>query len=152
MDDIKTTAEAIEAAAMPRRREVHSDENAPQQDDLPEALTKKPVDAKSPAEWAYQRLILYIQNFEKMLENEEEIAMGFTDTGGGLLRIEGLGHFDPDIVTFFGKDQTGAKIQLVQHVSQLNVMLRAMPKENAEAEPRRIGFRLGEALEDDEKE
>jgi len=28
----------------------------------------------------------------------------------------------------------------------LNVLLRAMPKEKADAEPRRIGFRLAEAL------
>ena len=83
-----------------------------------------------------------------MLQNEEEIAMGFTDTGGGFLRIEGLGHFDPDIVTFYGTDQSGAKVQLVQHVSQLNVLLRAMPKQNEAEEPRRIGFRLAEALED----
>ena len=112
---------------------------------------KKPVEQKSPAEWAYQRLILYIQNFEKMLQKEEEIAMGFTDTGGGFLRIEGLGHFDPDIVTFYGTDQTGSKVQLVQHVSQLNVLLRAMPKQQDAEEPRRIGFRLAEALDEEDE-
>lgn len=149
MDDIKTTAEAAEAAAMPRRREVHCDETSGVQDEVPEAVAKKPVNQKSPAEWAYQRLILYIQNFEKMLENEEEIAMGFTDTGGGFLRIEGLGHFDPDIVTFFGTDQTGARVQLVQHVSQLNVLLRAMPKPSEAEAPRRIGFRLAQGLDED---
>lgn len=148
MDDVDTTAEAIENAAMPRRREVHCDEQNAAQDDVPEAVAKKPVEQKSPAEWAYQRLILYIQNFEKMLESEEEIAMGFTDTGGGFLRIEGLGHFDPDIVTFFGTDQTGAKVQLVQHVSQLNVLLRAMPKPSEAVAPRRIGFRLAEGLDE----
>ena len=58
-----------------------------------------------------------------------------------------MGHFDPDIVTFYGTDQTGAKVQLVQHVSQLNVLLRAMPKEQDAAEPRRIGFELAKALD-----
>ena len=147
MSEINTTAEAKEASAMPRRREVHTDDQS-HESGVPDVMAKKPVTQKSPAEWAYQRLILYIQNFEKMLESEEEVAMGFTDTGGGFLRIEGLGHFDPDIVTFFGTDQTGAKVQLVQHVSQLNVLLRAMPKQNAQDEPRRIGFRLAEALDD----
>lgn len=147
MDQISTTAEAVESAAMPRRREVHTDDQQ-HEDTVPEGMANTPVDQKSPAEWAYQRLILYIQNFEKMLEKEEEIAMGFTDTGGGFLRIEGLGHFDPDIVTFYGTDQTGAKVQLVQHVSQLNVLLRAMPKQNEAEEPRRIGFRLAKALDE----
>ncbi|MDJ1006522.1 MAG: DUF6173 family protein [Paracoccaceae bacterium] len=124
--------------------EVDTPENAP----LPEEVRKKPVAQKSPAEWAYERLILYIQNFEARLDGDQEVAMGFTDTGAGVLRIEGIGYFDPDIVTFYGSDQTGARTQLVQHVSQLNVMLRAVPKPTPDAEPRRIGFRLAEALDD----
>ncbi|MEO0944161.1 MAG: DUF6173 family protein [Pseudomonadota bacterium] len=137
-------------AKKPRLKEVHTEVQV-QDTALPKGMVKKPVEQKSPAEWAYQRLILYIQNFEKMLEKEEEVAMGFTDTGGGFLRIEGLGHFDPDIVTFYGTDQTGSKVQLVQHVSQLNVLLRAMPKQVDAEEPRRIGFRLAEALDEDEE-
>lgn len=137
-------------ANKPRLKEVHTEVEV-QDTTLPEGMVKKPVEQKSPAEWAYQRLILYIQNFEKMLQKEEEIAMGFTDTGGGFLRIEGLGHFDPDIVTFYGTDQTGSKVQLVQHVSQLNVLLRAMPKQQDAEEPRRIGFRLAEALDEEDE-
>lgn len=147
---IRTTAEAVEESAMPRLGraahadpEAHSVEEAP----LPDAVARKPVAAKSPAEWAYQRLILYIKNFEGLLDREHEMAMGFTDTGGGFLRIEGLGYFDPDIVTFYGTDETGARVQLVQHVSQLKVLLRAMTKEEGAEEPRRIGFRLAEALD-----
>jgi hypothetical protein len=141
-----------DAQAMPKRAAIHTKpgEASVEQEDLPAGVAKKPVEHKSPAEWAYQRLILYIQNFEKVLDGEHEVAMGFTDTGGGFLRIEGLGHFDPDIVTFYGTDQSGARVQLVQHVSQLNVLLRAMPKEHEAEEPRRIGFRLAEALDDGE--
>ena len=36
----------------------------------------------------------------------------------------------------------GARTQLVQHVTQLNVMLRAMPKPQGQETPTRIGFRL----------
>ena len=58
-----------------------------------------------------------------------------------------MGYFDPDIITFYGSDATGAKTQLVQHVSQLSVMLRALPKQVEEAPPTRIGFRLAQDLE-----
>lgn len=151
-DDPNKIGETVKGIVIPRRRAVHSDPNeqSVEQEALPEAVAKTPVEQKSPAEWAYQRLILYIQNFEKMLDGEHEVAMGFTDTGGGFLRIEGLGHFDPDIVTFYGKDQTGTKVQLVQHVSQLNVLLRAMPKEVSAEAPRRIGFQLAAGLDDSE--
>jgi len=143
---IATTAEAAETEALPRCREVHSDpgQNAT---DVPEAMAKTPVKQKSPAQWAYERLVLYIQNFEKKLDNEHEVAMGFAGGDAGVLRIEGMGYFDPDIITFYGSDATGAKTQLVQHVSQLSVMLRALPKKVETAEPIRIGFRLAEVIE-----
>ncbi len=151
-DEIATTAEAHERSAMPSARVIHANPDAPvsaEQKPLPAALSRKPIDQKSPAEWAYERLILYIQNFEEQLDNEHEIAVGFAGGGAGVLRIEGVGYFDPDIVTFYGTDPTGARTQLIQHVSQLGVTLRAMPKKETEEAPRRIGFRLAEDLQKD---
>jgi len=111
--------------------------------------TKKSADktpttnrAKSPAEWAHDRLVMYIRNFESELDAEHEIAMGFASDESGVLRIEGLGYFEPDIVTFYGRDEDGAKTQLIQHVTQLSVMLRAVPKQASAEPPRRIGFQL----------
>lgn len=145
--EIATAAEAYEADAMPRRIDVHTDTPGPTpQGALPEAVSKKPVKQKSPAEWAYERIVLYIQNFEQQLDNEHEVAMGFAGGDAGILRIEGMGYFDPDIVTFYGTDPTGARTQLIQHVTQLSVILRALPKEVQQDKPRRIGFRLVEEL------
>jgi len=90
---------------------------------------------------------LYIKNFEEQLDGEHEIAMGYTGSSTGALRIEGMGFFDPDLVTFYGSDEAGTKTQLVQHVTQLNVMLRALPKQKPEVAARRIGFRLVDDLE-----
>ena len=151
MDDkIETSAEALEADAIPRCHEVHSDpERCKGGKDVIQGVTLKSPKKKSAAEWAYERLILYIQNFEKSLDNEHEIAMGFTGGNAGVLKIEGMGFFEPDIVTFYGSEPSGGKTQLVQHVSQLNVMLRALPKQVEQAEPNRIGFRLLEGLEKD---
>ena len=97
---------------------------------------------KSPAEWAHDRLVMYIRNFESQLDAQQEIAMGFASDESGVLRIEGLGFFDPDIITFYGRDEEGAKTQLIQHVTQLSVTLRAVPKEARAEAPRRIGFQL----------
>lgn len=146
-DQIETSAEAAEAAALPRRHEVHADPDVEPCKDIPDSVVQTPVAEKSPAEWAYERLILYIQNFEQQLDNEHEVAMGFTGGDAGVLRIEGMGFFDPDMVTFYGTDTGGAKTQMVQHVSQLNVMLRALPKEVETEAPTRIGFRLAADLE-----
>ncbi|PWE32314.1 hypothetical protein DDZ14_11340 [Maritimibacter sp. 55A14] len=138
--------------AMPDAHAVHCDPcdgDGAETRPLPSKVARKPVEQKSPAEWAYERLILYIKAFEEQLDNEHEVAMGFTGGDAGVLRIEGMGHFAPDIVTFYGSDASGAKTQLVQHVSQLNVMLRAVPKQADRPEPARIGFRLAADLDDD---
>ncbi|MEL6100152.1 MAG: DUF6173 family protein [Pseudomonadota bacterium] len=149
-ENIQTTAEAAEAAAMPKPHEVHCDPDAKAVDenDVPEGVTKTPLAQKSPARWAYERIIIYLKNFEESLDNDQEVAMGFTGGDAGVLRIEGMGYYDPDIVTFYGSDRGGAKTQLVQHVSQLNVMFRALPKATEEEEPVRIGFKLAQDLEE----
>ena len=147
--EIKTTAEAVEAETFPRLYEAHTDPDRAKasQQVVPKAVAAKPVAQKSPAQWAYERTVLYLKNFEEQLDNAHEVAMGFVGGDAGVLRIEGMGYFDPDIVTFYGTDAAGARMQLVQHVSQLNVVFRALPKADEKAAPNRIGFRLVEELE-----
>ena len=97
---------------------------------------------KSPARWAYERMVQYIRNFEAQLNANEEVAMGFAGSDAGVVSIEGLGYYDPDILTFYGRDENGMKTQLIQHVAQLSVMLRAVLKSEPAEPPTRIGFRL----------
>ncbi|PHQ99187.1 MAG: hypothetical protein COB39_05135 [Marinosulfonomonas sp.] len=144
----KAKSKAKKPCVEPRAHAVHADPDAANMP-LPESLTGTPIDEKSPAEWAYERLVIYIQNFEEQLDNEHEIAVGFVGGDAGVLRIEGLGFFDPDIVTFYGTDGDGTKTQLIQHVTQLSVMLRAIPKESEAIDAKRIGFRLAADLEVD---
>jgi hypothetical protein len=138
MIETSTTAEAMEADVLATEATEAGVAHPP----APRA--QKP---KSPAEWAYQRLILYLKAFEEGLDDDHEAAMGFTSGAGSVLRILGMGFHAPDIVTFTGRDEAGARAQVIQHVSQLNVMLRAVPR-RADAEARRIGFALARVLEE----
>jgi len=148
---IATTAEALEATAIrPAARAIMVDPKSAltaEQEPLPKPLCDENADEKSPAQWAYERVILYIQNFEKQLDADHEIGMGFTGGDAGTMRIMGLGFFAPDIITFYGVDSDGARVQMVQHYNQLNVMLRAMLRaDDGDEKPNRIGFRLAEDL------
>jgi hypothetical protein len=140
---ISTVAEAHERdPVIPRRCDIHASDTegeGAQTVPLPEDIA---IEDKSPAEWAYDRLVIYIQEFEAQLDNQHEVAMGFAGGDAGILQIEGMGFFDPDILTFYGTDEDGVPTQLIQHVSQLSVILRAMPKLTQDAAPKRIGFRL----------
>ncbi len=148
-DEIQSSVELTETAALqrnlPRARVAPCSDRLPptaEMQPLPDSIAHQPVEDKSPAQWAYERLILYIKNFEERLDNSHEVAMGFAGGDTGVLRIEGIGYFAPDIITFYGRDEDEARTQLIQHVSQLNVMLRALPKPPEAEEPRRIGFQL----------
>ncbi len=150
--DIMTAAEAHEASALDWMRGLVRCAPPPaeagptvEQEPLPAALTREPPEEKSPARWAYERVLLYLKNFESQLDAQHEVALGFAGSDAGVLRIEGIGFFDPDLLTFYGRDDHGARMQLIQHVSQLNVMLQAVAKSGPpEAPARRIGFRLDE--------
>ena len=40
---------------------------------------------------------------------EQNIEIGFTGGEAGVMRIQGLGYFDPDIIAYYGVNATGAK-------------------------------------------
>jgi len=89
MDDkIATTTEAIEAAALPRLYEVHADENAPRAQDkpLPPGAATPPA-RKSAAQWAYERITIYLKNFEEQLAAQPEPVMGLPRPAPGVLRL-----------------------------------------------------------------
>ncbi len=151
---IKTTAEAIESAALCDAYAVHVDKkgNITSEKPAPEGFQAPDLSKKSPAEWAYERIVLYIKKFEETLDSDHEVGMGFAAGDVGSLKIQGMGYFAPDVVTFYGEDGDGSKMQLIQHVSQLNVMLVAETKAGEPEEaPTRIGFKLAQDLEDAKK-
>lgn len=103
----------------------------------------QPPGAKSPAEWTYERLVKYVLQFEAQLDQDHEIGGRLVSFGPQMqFHILDLGYWNPDIITFDGLDQNGNRVRLIQHVSQLNVLLVAMQKRQPDAPPRRIGFDL----------
>ena len=108
----------------------------------PAALAAAP-DAAVAAEWTYRRLVTYIVQFERNLDADHEIAGRMVSFGSAIqFHIVDVGYWNPDIITFDGVDPAGNPMKLIQHVSQLNVLLVSARKLEPEAEPRRIGFRL----------
>ena len=73
MGDWVKTAEAVEADALPRVHEVHADPATPNAGNnaVPNGVAKTPVQKKSQAQWAYERLIIYLKNFEEQLKKME---------------------------------------------------------------------------------
>lgn len=104
--------------------------------------------AECPASSAHARLIAAIAEFEDGLDDTQEVALGLAGGSAGVLQIEALGWIEPDILTFDGIDAEGIRTRMIQPVTQLNVLLVALPREDEEGAPRRIGFRLASARDE----
>jgi hypothetical protein len=108
---------------------------------IPAELLKPPSipTPKSPAQWAYERLGKMVKRFEAELDAEHEIGVGLVSFGTATeFHIEYIGYWGPDIITFDGLNAKGERVQLIQNVSQLSLLLVAMKKLGDQA--RRIGF------------
>lgn len=81
----------------------------------------------------------YIETFENELDDEHEIGVRLASFGGVVLfHAQQIGFTKPNVITFFGVTEEGEKVQLIQHVSQLSFLLKAVKKRDEK--PNRIGF------------
>ncbi len=111
------------------------------------ALTAGVRMRENPAEWAFVRLSKLIEDFEKGLDRDEEIAAHLVGgPGDATMLIEDVGFWGPDFILFTGKNADGRPVRLIQHYAQINVLLNARKKPE-EREARRIGFQLSELVE-----
>jgi hypothetical protein len=95
----------------------------------------------NPARWMHERVARSIKAFEDDLDEEHEIGARLVNFGTNVtIHIIDVGYWGPDIIKFYGFDASGSKVELIQHVSQLSMLLVAVRK--VHESPRRIGFAL----------
>lgn len=114
---------------------------------VPESLDLSALtpDIDPPAKSMYERIARQIIEFESHLSPDEEIGGRFVSAPReGVIHIENIGYWAPDMLIFKGTDADGRAMRLLQHYSQMTVLLCAVPKEKEKA--RRIGFILHEQL------
>jgi hypothetical protein len=82
----------------------------------------------------------YIREFEASLNSDQEVGARLVTFGQAItFHINQVGFSQPNLVTFYGTTDSGELVQLIQHVSQLSVLLMAM-KRVSEEPKRPIGF------------
>jgi hypothetical protein len=106
---------------------------------LASQLTTRSTSDLNPAQWTYACLGGYIKTFEAALDPDHEIGARLVSFGQAVeFHIENVGYHGPHMIAFHGTNVNGERVQLIQHVSQLSVLLVAMKKVGPSA--RRIGF------------
>ncbi|MCP1915702.1 hypothetical protein J2R96_008182 [Bradyrhizobium elkanii] len=94
----------------------------------------------NPAGYARDRMVELINAFQAKMSDDVEVGISVVGSGSAAsFRLRDVRASDPDIIIFDGLDDNGNDIQLIQHYTQMAVVLVARPK--AEEKPYRIGFR-----------
>ncbi|MFW9944936.1 MAG: DUF6173 family protein [Candidatus Sifarchaeia archaeon] len=107
---------------------------------LPEIVSHS-LRTVNPAAWTYERLAKYIKDFEDQLDSDHEVGARLVTFGNTVqFHIDDIGYHGPDIITFYGVTDKGERLQLIQNIAQLSVLLIAMKKRDDKAQ--RIGFRI----------
>lgn len=87
------------------------------------------------------RLTQWVNDFHRDLEDEYEVGgqlvtFGQTQT----FTFTSIGYWNPSLISFRGVREDGSPIELVQHVSQISVLLVRMRRHNLDEPKRPIGF------------
>lgn len=89
------------------------------------------------ARTAVQDVTEEIRLFQESLGENEEAWLSMMGAGGGLMvQPRQLRSIGIDKIVIDGVDQDGRRLRAIQHITQINVALVAVPAEN----PTRIGF------------
>lgn len=105
-----------------------------------ETTLSLPTDPNLASEF-HRRLVAWINDFHRSLDDEHEVGAKLVSFGQSLIfHLEDIGYWNPSLVSFQGHAENGDPVELIQHVSQISVLLVKL-KRQADTLPKRpIGF------------
>lgn len=93
-----------------------------------EETTSKPI-ASPPRVSPRERLMAAITKFESMLAIDQEVGLRLASTlNDSLMIIDAIEDAGTDILILIGRDTANQPIVVMQHVSQMNVLLTSVSK------------------------
>ena len=89
----------------------------------------------------YERLQKWIGNFDATLDEQHEVGVRLVSFGQTFVfHLEALGYWNPSLISFSGKTEAGEPVELIQHVSQISILLMKLPRKDPSKPKRQIGF------------
>jgi|SRR5471030_195089 len=89
----------------------------------------------------HKRLIVWINDFHASLSDEYEVGGQLASFGKNIeFHFTDIGYWNPSLISFIGILEDGSPVELVQHVSQINVLLIRKKRLKPEEPKRPIGF------------
>jgi hypothetical protein len=108
------------------------------------AIPKIPINPNLASEF-HSRLISMINDFHEKLDNEHEVGVRLVSFGQKItFHIESIGYWNPSLIRFNGFTEDGMPVELIQHVSQISIVLIKMKRKDPDKPKRPIGFSISD--------
>jgi len=96
------------------------------------AMLRPPQEAGQYAETQFEIIKRYILDFQASLDQEHDVSVLLASFGGPILMdVTHIGFHQPVLLVFKGF-VNGNPTTLIQHISQINFLLQALPKKGIE--------------------
>lgn len=92
----------------------------------------------NPAGYIRERMMQIIAEQEQLLAVDQELGIIVVGGNAPSFHLRSIGHSNPDLLRFIGTDPDGNAVQIVQHHTQMSVMIVSVPKLGDKAF--RVGF------------
>ena len=89
----------------------------------------------------HKRLVSWINNYDSTLDQEHEVGIRLVSFGQSVVfHLKDIGYWNPSLISFSGFTEDGKPVELIQHVSQISVLLTTLPRKDPSAPKQPIGF------------
>lgn len=106
-----------------------------------ESALARAAGAVDEAEKLYEALVRVLYEFERNLPQHLQAGGSLASFGqSAVFQIEDIGYANPQLIRFRGALPNGSAVELVQHTSQVNLLLVAVERPNPDEPRRKIGF------------
>ncbi len=110
-------------------------------------LARGPIDSNLASEF-HRRLIEWINDFHRSLDEEHEVGVRLVNFGQSVtFHLDDISYWNPSLISFIGHTEDGEPVELIQHVSQISILLLKMQRQSTQPPKRPIGFGSWEEYE-----
>jgi hypothetical protein len=92
----------------------------------------------------HKRLAEWISKFDESLDDNHEVGVRLVNFGQTLsFHLEGMGYYNPFLISFSGVTGDGQPVELIQHVNQISILLMKLRRKDLSQPKKPIGFKIG---------
>jgi hypothetical protein len=89
----------------------------------------------------HSRLVKWINDFDSSLDQEHEVGIRLVSFGQTVVfHLADIGYWNPSLISFEGRTDDGEPVELIQHVSQISILLMKLQRPDSSKPKRKIGF------------